>query len=973
MVDFNNDIIDGARTAFIDENFESSNYLKPKLIINSFGNKVLNSIKEELNNCDEFYISVAFITMGGLTPLLQDFLDLEAKGIKGKIITTDYLNFTEPEALRKLNSFSNIEVKLYLQENKGFHTKGYIFRKDNVYKSIIGSSNLTLDALTVNKEWNIGFSSLNEGEMVTEIFKEFNELWENASNLEDVILQYESVYNHARQFTDFRKEYLKLKEENSADLVPNIMQEKFLSNLRELIKKDENRALLVSATGTGKTYASAFAVHEFKPKRFLFLVHREQIAKQAMKSYKRVFKGEDNKFGLLSGNSKDYNADYLFSTVQTMSKDEVYSQFNREHFDYIIIDEVHKAGAISYLKLIEYFQPKFYLGMSGSPDRSDDFNIYELFDYNIPLDIRLQDALKEDLLCPFHYFGITDIEVNGESLDDKSDFNNLVSNERVSYILEKSQYYGYSGNRIKGLVFCSTKKEAKSLAKEFSKRGHPSIALTGEDSQSAREEAIDRLTNDNRKDNIEYIITVDIFNEGVDIPEINQVLLIRPTESSIIFIQQLGRGLRKFKNKEYVVILDFIGNYNNNFLIPIALSGDRSYDKDNIRRYILEGSKIIPGSSTISFDEISRKRIYESLDNTNFSKISLFKEKYKNLKYKLGRIPYLVDFYENRDFNPLLILSHNKYDSYYNFLIDVDDEYKDILGENEIKYLKFISDNFANGKRPHELLMIKFLVLRKYFTIKDIEDALKDYKIYDDTESINHSFKMFNLEFFIKKDQDKYEGISFFKNHQTELDGENIRFEISEDFENYLNNPVFYRHLNDVVDFGLLRYENYGRCEEVNLNLYSKYKRKDVCRLLNWPHDDSSTMYGYRIKHNTCPIFVTYEKKEDISSSTKYQDEFESRDIFSWMTRSKVKLESKEAQSIINYEKTNLKIHLFIKKSDDEGSDFYYIGQMEPFKWVQTKIKNDNGENLDIVNFKYKLHNPVKEEIYKYFNDKVED
>ena len=388
MTDFNDDILDGARTAFIDENFESSNYLKPKLILNSIGNKVLNSIKEELNNCDEFYISVAFITMSGLTPLLQDFLELEAKGIKGKIITTDYLNFTEPEALRKLNSYSNIEIKLYLQDNEGFHTKGYIFRKDNVYKSIIGSSNLTLNALTVNKEWNIGFSSLNEGEMVTDLLDEFNHLWEKSSNIEDVIREYESVYNHAKQFTDFKKEYLKLKEENSADLVPNIMQEKFLYNLRELLKKDEDRALLVSATGTGKTYASAFAVHEFKPKRFLFLVHREQIAKQAIKSYKRIFKGEEHKFGLLSGNSKDYHADYLFSTVQTMSKEEVYTKFGKDHFDYIIIDEVHKAGAISYLKLIEYFKPKFYLGMSGSPDRSDDFNIYELFDYNIPLDIR---------------------------------------------------------------------------------------------------------------------------------------------------------------------------------------------------------------------------------------------------------------------------------------------------------------------------------------------------------------------------------------------------------------------------------------------------------------------------------------------------------------------------------------------------------------------------------------------------------
>ena len=219
LSDFNDDIIDGARTAFIDENFESSADLKPQLIFNNLGNKVLNSIKDELTQCDEFFISVAFITKGGLTPLLQDLLELEARGIKGKIITTDYLNFTEPEAIKKLNSFSNIEVKMYLQENEGFHTKGYIFRKNNIYKAIVGSSNLTLNALTVNKEWNIGFSSLHEGEMLNDLLDEFNDLWDNSSPLEDVIAEYESIYNHAQQFKDFRREYLELKETTGEELV----------------------------------------------------------------------------------------------------------------------------------------------------------------------------------------------------------------------------------------------------------------------------------------------------------------------------------------------------------------------------------------------------------------------------------------------------------------------------------------------------------------------------------------------------------------------------------------------------------------------------------------------------------------------------------------------------------------------------------------------------------------------------------
>lgn len=963
-MNFDSNILGGARTAFIDSDYNSSGEFKPKLLANNAGGKVLNSIKEELHKCDEFFISVAFITMGGLTPLLQDLAELESKGIKGKILTTDYLNFTEPKALKKLNEFSNIEVKIYPQDEEGFHTKGYIFRKNNIYRGIVGSSNLTLNALTVNKEWNIGFSSLTEGEMLKELLKEFYSLWNVADDLDEVLAQYESLYDSLHQLRAEEPPVIKKGEE----LVPNTMQIDFLENLRELIKKGENKALLVSATGTGKTFASAFAVRDFKPKKFLFLVHREQIAKQSIKAYKRVF-GEGN-FGLLSGNHKDIDADYLFSTVQTMSNDKGeinYLNFDPDEFDYIVIDEVHKAGAPSYLKLINYFKPKFWLGMTASPDRTDGFNIYELFDYNVPLDIRLQDALEQDLLCPFHYFGITDLEVNGEILDDESDFNRLVSKDRVDYLLEKSEYYGYSGDRIKALVFVSTVREAKVLSSEFTRRGHPSCVLSGENSQSEREEAIDRLVNDNRHDNLEYIFTVDVFNEGVDIPEINQVLLVRPTQSSIIFIQQLGRGIRKFKNKEYVVILDFIGNYKNNFLIPIALSGDRTYDKDIIRKYLMEGNRIIPGASSISFDEISKKRIYEAIDNASFSRIPLFKEKYQNLKFRLGRIPYLMDFYENGELDPSLILNHNQFDCYYNFLKKVEDEYDEYLSDEEIQSLKFISDVFSNGKRPHELLILKLLVYNKYFTVELLEKCLESYGIFDSFESIKHCFSIFNLEFFVKNDQKKYSGVKFFEfNNGDFFDLRAKDYKISDDFAKFLNNPVYYKHLNDVLDYGLAKYgERYG---PDNLTLYEKYSRKDVCRLINWPADESGTIFGYRVKYGTCPIFVTYDKQEDISASTKYQDEFISKDVFSWMTRSRLTLDSKEVKSIIN---DDLDIHLFIKKSDDEGKDFYYLGQVDVLDYNQTTIEDDKGKELPIVNFKFKMNHSVKEDIYNYFGDSL--
>ena len=382
------DIINGAKTAFIDEHISSSSDFKPKLLYNDGNSKVINSIRDELRSCDEFIFSSAFITMGGITPLLEEFLYLEKNNIKGKILTTDYLNFTEPKALRKLQSFKNIEVKLYLQEKEGFHTKGYLFKKDNVYRGIVGSSNLTMNALSVNKEWNVEFTSLGEGEMLSDLKNEFNTLWEEAENLDDVLPEYEKIYDDSRKFSDLKSVTRKIRE-NNITLTPNYMQEQFLDNIRSLIKQGEDKAILVSATGTGKTYASAFAVNDFRPKRFLFLVHREQIAKQSINAYMHVFKDHD-KFGLLSGNSKDYDKDYLFSTIQTMSKDDVYTRFEPDHFDYIIVDEVHKAGAMSYLKVIDYFRPKFLLGMTASPERTDGFNIYDLFDNNIAHEIRLQ-------------------------------------------------------------------------------------------------------------------------------------------------------------------------------------------------------------------------------------------------------------------------------------------------------------------------------------------------------------------------------------------------------------------------------------------------------------------------------------------------------------------------------------------------------------------------------------------------------
>jgi len=977
------DIINGAKTAFIDEQFSSSADFRPKLLYNNRNNKVINSIRDELKDCDEFIISSAFITYSGIVQLLEEFKQLEKNNIKGKILTTDYLYFTEPKALRKLQEFENLEIKLYSQEKEGFHTKGYIFKKDNIYRGIVGSSNLTMNALAVNKEWNVEFTSLEEGEMLTELKREFNDLWAQANELDDVLPVYEKIYNDNKNFKKIRQITDELKEQNIKELTPNIMQEDFIKNLRNLIKQGENRAILVSATGTGKTYASAFAVKDFKPKRFLFLVHREQIAKQSIAAYKNIFKDHEN-FGLLSGNSKQGDKNYLFATIQTMSKDDVYTEYSKDHFDYIIIDEVHKAGALSYQKIFQYFEPKFWLGMTASPERTDGFNIYDLFDNNIAHEIRLQEALEEDLLCPFHYFGITDVEFDtGEINDDFSDFNLLASDERVEYLLEKSRFYGYSGDRIKALVFCSRKKEAQLLAEEFTKRDHPSIVLTGDDSQEKRLEAIDRLTNDDNPDKLEYIFTVDIFNEGVDIPEINQVLLVRPTESPIIFIQQLGRGLRKYKNKEFVVILDFIGNYRNNFMIPIALSGDRSYDKDKIRKYVIEGNKIIPGASSINFDEISKKRIYESINNTSFSKVALFKEKYNNLKFKLGKIPSLYDFAINGEFNPEIILNHNKFDCYHTFLEYVEKDYKITLTEEELATLRFISKKLIKGIRPHELVILSCLKYNKYFTVSQVEKYLKDkYGLENQFESIKSAINVLSMNFYRKETSDDYQAntvqfvtdedldienlfFNFDKDVYRDLkDNKDYKFEASDLFKACLANPTYLNHLEDGLKYGFYKYDNVY--EDVKpFKLYEKYSREDVLRLLNWERFmNGQNIGGYKIKYNTCPIFVTYNKKEDISETINYEDHFIDKETFNWMSRNNRKTSSPELEPLINYNGVNTQ--LFIQKSNDEGIEFYYIGKLTPLSYRQV-YRNIDGKEHPIVNFRFHIENEVKDELYSYF------
>ena len=969
----------GMRTAFIDSTVESNLAYKPQFLSNDYrnGQKLLSYLDEELLNCDEFSISVAFITMGGITPLLQTLQELEKRGVRGRILTTDYLTFSEPAALDKLASLKNIELRLFCAtKEEGFHTKGYIFKKDQLYRIIVGSANMTQKALTVNKEWNTKLVTTERGEAAIKIQNEFQQLWnaENAKAYSIISESYRTRYETAKKQRQIAASN-SIVSLDSYKLQPNTMQVGFINNLKQLVEDGAERGLLISATGTGKTYASAFGVRdvllnnqeESDSSKMLFIVHREQIAKQAMKSFQNVF-GDKLSFGLLSGNSKDFDTQFLFSTMQMMSRQDIMTKFKRDEFKCIVLDEAHKTGAASYQKIIDYFKPDFLLGMTASPERTDDFDVFKLFDHNIAYEIRLQQAMEENLLCPFHYFGITDLEIEGKTIDEKTslrDFRFLVCDQRVDYIIKQAQYYGYSGDRVKGLVFCSRRKEAEELSIAFNKRGFRTCALGGEDSQEKREDMIDRLTSNTREDYLEYIFTVDIFNEGVDLPEVNQVIMLRPTQSPIVFVQQLGRGLRKANDKEYVVILDFIGNYNNNYMIPIALSGDRTYNKDNVRRYVAEGTRVIPGSSTIHFDEISKKRIFSAIDTANFSDIRLIKENYKNLKYKLGRIPKLMDFDKYGEMDVLRIFDNNSLGSYHKFLVKHEPEYDIQLTEREEKIIEFISKKIASGKRIYEIELFERMLFYKTNLIQRMNERLiEQYGISSDAILEQNIVNVMTNEFPSGSGKKKYEDCVFI-----EKDEEDYR--VTDQFEDMLSHTEFRDMLAELIAFAKHRFQRdyQNRYQGTDLVLYQKYTYEDACRLLRWEHNEVPLNIGgykYDKKTRTFPVFINYDKDDDIQDTVKYEDHFVNPERLIAISKSKRTLQSEDVQNFLYAKERGISVELFVRKNKDDkiSKEFYYLGHMTATGRTKEFIMPNTTSSA--VEIEWVLDTPVRNDLYEY-------
>lgn len=930
--------------------------IETHLISNEVNSNMYRELSNSIIKCNSFIFNVAFISFGGLQLFLNAFNEARNRNIQGRILTSDYLNFTDPKALNKLFEFSNIQTKVYLQSEKGgFHTKSYIFEFDDYIQVYIGSSNITENALLRNIEWNVKLISKIDHPFVMDVLKHFEELWDSTKLIDsNFLFEYEKFIKDLRSVR-IEEEKFMYKEDT---VRPNKMQELAILNLHSLRSRGEKKGLVIAATATGKTYMSAFDVRQYQPRKMLFLVHREDILRKAEESFKRVM-GHKLDTGIISGSSKDIQHQYIFSTVQSMNN--MYHSLQEKTFDYIIVDESHHALAESYQNILNHFKPDFLLGMTATPERSDGMGLFSFFENNIALEIRLHDALDSELISPFHYFGITEVE--GLDLSDlkeneiKKLSKRLSTYARTDYIIEKMNLYGHDGDKLKCLAFCATIEHAKFMSNAFNQSGFNTIYLTGEDSVDRRIEYTKNLES-NTHDSLQIIFTVDIFNEGIDIPSINTVLLLRPTESPIVFVQQIGRGLRKLPDKEFVTILDFIGNYTKNFMMSIALKGSKFYDKDSLKIAIANDFPELPGSTFVQMDEISKERVLHQLDQENFNDLKYLREAYFSFKKSIGNIPInklmMYEMYDSAP-DPLRFIQKSK--NYFGFLKRVELyslEYLDALSEEYINAYQYLT-SMLPLKRSIEHLIISLLIKKYTFRKEELFLQCQNNISNLNIESFEHALN--NL-------LGKYLDLSQLKRFDTLISVNKDFVSISSVFEKILKEDT---HLlfDDLTKYGLTRFTREFSDSTYHvpfLKLYETYKMIDLALLSNLNKKYTSFRGRGILKNgNDYFLFIELNKEGKIKESIKYKDQILDRNYLQWASMNSISIGSPFGRNIIYSSERNINLHIFVrkfKKIDGVIQPYIYLGKAKVIDYKDSKP----------IHFRLKLLYQLPVNIFNEFN-----
>lgn len=782
-------------------------------------------LKGSMLKADRIDIIVSFLMESGVRLILKDLKAALERGAQIRILTGNYLGITQPSALYliKKELGNRVDLRFYSDKNHSFHPKSYIFHCGNIGEIYIGSSNISKSALTSGIEWNYRFTSLDDEKNFSLFYDTFADLFNNHSFVIDdnelaiysknwhkpAVSKDLAKYDDAEEDAGFKVERL---------FQPRGAQIEALYALEDSRMEGAVKGLVQAATGVGKTYLAAFDSAKYE--RVLFVAHREEILKQAAITFQNVRNSDD--YGFFNGKQKDTDKAVIFASVETLGRNEYLTEdfFLPDYFDYLVVDEFHHAVNEQYRRIVNYFRPRFMLGLTATPERMDGKNIYEICDYNVPYEISLKEAINKGILVPFHYYGIYDETdyslfrlVKGHY--EEKDLNGAYIGNAKRYDLIYKYYMKYRSKRALG--FCCSKQHAEEMAKEFCKRGIESVAVysdaNGEFSED-RNRAIEKL----KRREIKVIFSVDMFNEGVDIASLDMVMFLRPTESPIVFLQQLGRGLRTSKGKEYLNVLDFIGNYEKAGNAPLILSGGKGYVKGESYDY---NDVEYPDDCIVDFD-MRLIDLFRELDKKTLSVKERIKREFYRVKELLdGQVPTRMELftYMDDDIYQYCIkhAKENPFRRYIEFLNEMDE-----LSTDEEEVYAGAGREFLSLIETTDMQKIyKMPILYSFYNGGDIRlavtddemlDAWKkffdngtnwkdfaadisytDYKAMTDRQHLSKA-KSMPIKFL------KASGKGFF------IEKEDYALAIRSDLREIIHKEAFKKHMKDILEYRTMEY-----------------------------------------------------------------------------------------------------------------------------------------------------------------------